>query len=1473
MNPHPRLESILNWLLNHSLQAGMLVLLVLLVQWAFRRHLTSRWRFALWWIVLLRLMLPLNLESTFSLFNVFQPTVSLQGPRYAAAPSQPVAPHSAPITPNSIYVEPTPTLQTGNPFAPATEPILLPTPTPMAATAPSAAVTPRPAATLDFDDFMLPGLVGLWVAGILGLSLVVVIQLVRFRSKLARSAVVAAPELRELLDDCRREFGATRRIELLETNAVVSPALFGLMRVRLLLPVGLAGQFSRRELRYIFLHELAHVKRGDLWLNWLVTALQLTHWFNPLVWLGFARMRADRELACDELALLRTGETSGVSYGKTIIKLLAGLGRPAAVPGLVGILEDKKQMKRRISTIARFRKPGRWSALAALLLLGLAATALTDAQTTKPTAQSQSAVAPKKMVVAVPPTNLPVEVTRPDLSGEVRAKDGSPLVATVFLATAAPKTGTSTFCPSCYADCRKNAKTDAAGNFRIESLDPQLTFQVLAVAKGYKPKFVSKVDPAKGPVQIQLEKTERTDAAPDHSIRGRVLDAKGTPIEGAVVEMEGIHTKDGGGRWGSIPGVDPLAVTDEHGEFFLTSRDPLGAMDVKIKARLFANRTFQNLESGGKAHELMLTEGATLTGRVLHEGRPLKGISVGVSASDRSSGSYLGNFEIGTDSEGRFAFINLPPDADFEIYGIMNTLKPFGAISAQRVHTAKNGEASDVGDLLIRPAYRLAGKVVLADGGAIANKTRLLVSREGAWDSMQLTLDADGNFDSPGIPAEVVSLSVRVNGYRVSGQNPSLDPLNPYRLIGRMDRNITNLVLLLEKGPNLEPDYNSQRPESEWPQNRPLRGAETPADHSREWKISGRVLDHETRNPIPSFRITTGQTDAYDQTSWETSRTRPGSNGVYSTYVSKRLNQPLLLAEAEGYLPISIPVLPGDATNVDFLLAKGAGPSGTVVQPDGTPAAGVSVAVLDNGRNQVGFNPSKGELTAYWKKELLRKTDEEGKFAFPPLWKTKFVTAASSDGFALLDLETLATNSVIKLEPYGRITGTLTRTAGAGAKEDLDLSFANARYPGVLWLSLNLHAVTDEKGRFTFERVPPGIFQVTYRQAMRGQPMNSWQNQALQNVEVEPGQSVELDIKTTDRYIAKENGLEFTPPPQPKRISGAELKGVILRPDGQPATDAEVALQVEGKYLAVGKGVFSASALRSEGLLVNAGTDGGFKLPEYERVKAVLAISEEGFARVTPTELKTSPQIKLQKWGRIEGTLRVGPRPGANESLLISPAVPGADQLFFDYNAYLTRTDERGHFVITYAPPGEIQIVRLVPSGTGKTHRSLGIVAIKPGQTVVTNFGGEGRTIIGKVRFNETNAPVDLKQVSLSIHTPTSAMMERMKRLKTDEERKSFFQTEEAKAITQKYRNYPGILNPDGSFQVEELPAGEYEITVQSNDTMPPRSGQLPAAIVMYNSTRTIVIASTSDPKSTPSYDCGTIELKSIIIPIPTSTR
>src|SRR5690606_36882280 len=99
------------------------------------------------------------------------------------------------------------------------------------------------------------GFAVLWVTGASTLGICVLFQLIRFNRKLRQSACEADENLSRFLTQCQYEFGITRSIELLETDAVKSPALFGLFRLKLLFPKGFADHFMPSELRYIFLHE------------------------------------------------------------------------------------------------------------------------------------------------------------------------------------------------------------------------------------------------------------------------------------------------------------------------------------------------------------------------------------------------------------------------------------------------------------------------------------------------------------------------------------------------------------------------------------------------------------------------------------------------------------------------------------------------------------------------------------------------------------------------------------------------------------------------------------------------------------------------------------------------------------------------------------------------------------------------------------------------------------------------------------------------------------------------------------------------------------------------------------------------------------------------------------------------------------------------------------------------------------------
>jgi beta-lactamase regulating signal transducer with metallopeptidase domain len=346
------LESVFGWLLEASWQASVLVALVLLLQVMLRGRLNPRWHHALWLLVVLRLLLPVLPESALSLFQF--------------------TPHALPALTLSV-----------------TEPIFVAIP--VQAAFPLPVETPAPTHPVSlYTVFAL-----IWLAGALGFLIATALVNRRFARQVRNSPTIDDPHLLEIAAAAQSELGLRRALRLIENPQVQGPAIMGLFHPTLVLPEHVRARFNDEELRFIFLHEFAHLKRGDLLIQWLIALLQILHWFNPVLWYAFRRMRADREPATDALVLSRTGEAEKENYGHVLIKLLEHYHQRHSLPTLVGILEDKDQFKRRFLLIGRFTRGAYgWSMLGVLLIAMLGAIGLTKAK-----AQDAAAKAEKYLEV------------------------------------------------------------------------------------------------------------------------------------------------------------------------------------------------------------------------------------------------------------------------------------------------------------------------------------------------------------------------------------------------------------------------------------------------------------------------------------------------------------------------------------------------------------------------------------------------------------------------------------------------------------------------------------------------------------------------------------------------------------------------------------------------------------------------------------------------------------------------------------------------------------------------------------------------------------------------------------------------------------------------------------------------------------------------------------------------------------------
>ena len=335
--------------------SSVLILALLALRGIFRRSLSRRVQYALWGLVALRLLVPVNLPAAqHSVLTAAEPvrtaiTERMETP-HTLQPRQ-----TAPSAPETVTPAPggetTPGTNSGAgtvttpaaPITPVTEPTGPATPATSAGT--------EDTAVLRFTTAQ--ALTALWLTGAAAMALWFLVANLRFARFLRRNR---KPLVRP---DCP--------LPVYEVEGIPSPCLAGLFRPAVYLTPAVAGDVRRE--RHVLAHELTHARHLDpLWS--LIRCLCLTvYWFDPLVWIAAHASRGDCELACDEGALRRLGEGERIPYGETLLSLIP-VGRSDPMLSATTMTAGKRQLRERIRRIA---SGGQQAALAVFAVLCAAA--------------------------------------------------------------------------------------------------------------------------------------------------------------------------------------------------------------------------------------------------------------------------------------------------------------------------------------------------------------------------------------------------------------------------------------------------------------------------------------------------------------------------------------------------------------------------------------------------------------------------------------------------------------------------------------------------------------------------------------------------------------------------------------------------------------------------------------------------------------------------------------------------------------------------------------------------------------------------------------------------------------------------------------------------------------------------------------------------------------------------------------------
>lgn len=317
------LKNLFTTVLNMTVTGSIITGVVLLARLALGKA-PKVFSYALWAVVLFRLLCPVSVSFDFSVLGVVDSPV--------AAVSE-NASRMEYVPENFVYVEP------GE-----------------AGTSAEISGTEPAESGLRWED-ILPTI---WLAGVGAMSACSVWSMLRLKRKTAEAV---------------RLHG-----NVYEADGLGTAFVMGLVRPGIYLPSGLGEQ----ERQFILLHEEHHLKRRDHLAKLVSYAALCIHWFNPLVWLAFRLAERDMEMSCDEAVLAKLGVESRCDYSQTLLRVSSGRRHAAAMPLAFG----EGNTKGRVKNVLNWKKPKMWVSLicGVLCVTILAACAVNPAvETTVPT--------------------------------------------------------------------------------------------------------------------------------------------------------------------------------------------------------------------------------------------------------------------------------------------------------------------------------------------------------------------------------------------------------------------------------------------------------------------------------------------------------------------------------------------------------------------------------------------------------------------------------------------------------------------------------------------------------------------------------------------------------------------------------------------------------------------------------------------------------------------------------------------------------------------------------------------------------------------------------------------------------------------------------------------------------------------------------------------------------------------------------
>ena len=306
-------------LLQMSFLGTVIILLIVVLRAVLINRLPKKTFLILWWIALIRLLVPFSIKSVTSIYSLLQ----------------------------SIYsdINPVRTAQTTT-FLPIHGNM------PEIANGLSEAMVQRTESISILSVIWLPGRL-LWL-GFFAVSYIKCYREFRF----------ALPVENDILEAWKEKHPLKRSLSIRQTETIAAPLSYGVIRPVILMPKNTEWK-NIYQLRYVLEHEYVHIRRLDMLTKLIMIAAVCIHWFNPLVWVMYILFNRDLELSCDETVVRRFGMDIKSVYATALISM------EEKKSGLTPLCNSfsKNAIEERIRAIMKIKKTSKFAVIISAVLV------------------------------------------------------------------------------------------------------------------------------------------------------------------------------------------------------------------------------------------------------------------------------------------------------------------------------------------------------------------------------------------------------------------------------------------------------------------------------------------------------------------------------------------------------------------------------------------------------------------------------------------------------------------------------------------------------------------------------------------------------------------------------------------------------------------------------------------------------------------------------------------------------------------------------------------------------------------------------------------------------------------------------------------------------------------------------------------------------------------------------------------------